>query len=143
MWFVDNSVFYPWIFSVFCFRNPSLQKAKTTFCAYVTVSKHFIIPKHYNNILFCCNNNTDRSRVEICWILQFFSPLHFYLDILKKLSKSQNTVFCGRIQLFLARLFPLTEKSGEPHILLTEMFHVFWQYFSHQYIFIECKEACN
>ncbi|XP_067943568.1 THO complex subunit 1-like isoform X2 [Watersipora subatra] len=33
-------------------------------------------------------------------------------DILKKLSKSQNTIFCGRIQLFLARLFPLTEKSG-------------------------------
>ena len=45
-----------------------------------------------------------------------FIPLQFYLlivDILKKLSKSQNTVFCGRIQLFLARLFPLTEKSGK------------------------------
>lgn len=33
-------------------------------------------------------------------------------DILKRLSKPQDTVFCGRIQLFLARLFPLTEKSG-------------------------------
>uniref|UniRef100_A0A8D1B928 THO complex subunit 1 n=2 Tax=Sus scrofa TaxID=9823 RepID=A0A8D1B928_PIG len=34
------------------------------------------------------------------------------LDLLRRLSKSQNTVFCGRIQLFLARLFPLSEKSG-------------------------------
>uniref|UniRef100_A0A8B9VRZ1 THO complex subunit 1 n=1 Tax=Anas zonorhyncha TaxID=75864 RepID=A0A8B9VRZ1_9AVES len=33
-------------------------------------------------------------------------------DRLRRLSKSQNTVFCGRIQLFLARLFPLSEKSG-------------------------------
>ncbi|XP_042299168.1 THO complex subunit 1 isoform X1 [Sceloporus undulatus] len=33
-------------------------------------------------------------------------------DLLRRLSKSQNTVFCGRIQLFLARLFPLSEKSA-------------------------------
>ena len=33
-------------------------------------------------------------------------------DLLRRLSRSQNTVFCGRIQLFLARLFPLEEKSG-------------------------------
>ncbi|XP_052332693.1 THO complex subunit 1-like isoform X2 [Oncorhynchus keta] len=33
-------------------------------------------------------------------------------DLLRRLSKSQNTVFCGRIQLVLARLFPLSEKSG-------------------------------
>ncbi|XP_064869589.1 THO complex subunit 1-like isoform X2 [Oncorhynchus nerka] len=33
-------------------------------------------------------------------------------DLLRRLSKSQNTVFCGRIQLFLARLFPLSKKSG-------------------------------
>lgn len=32
--------------------------------------------------------------------------------MLKRLSKSQNTVFSGRIHLFLAKLFPLTEKSG-------------------------------
>ncbi|KAB1258343.1 THO complex subunit 1 [Camelus dromedarius] len=34
------------------------------------------------------------------------------VNLLRRLSKSQNTVFCGRIQLFLARLFPLSEKSG-------------------------------
>ena len=33
-------------------------------------------------------------------------------DLLRRLSASQNTVFCGRIQLFLARLFPLNEKSA-------------------------------
>ncbi|CAH8529720.1 unnamed protein product [Schistosoma intercalatum] len=33
-------------------------------------------------------------------------------DLLRRLSKSQNTVFCGQIQLFLTRLFPLDEKSG-------------------------------
>ncbi|XP_002156883.3 THO complex subunit 1 [Hydra vulgaris] len=33
-------------------------------------------------------------------------------DMLRRLSKSQNTVFCGRIQLFLAQLFPVEEKSA-------------------------------
>ncbi len=36
-------------------------------------------------------------------------------DLLRRLSKSQDTVFCGRIQLFLARFFPLDEKSGKPY----------------------------
>uniref|UniRef100_A0A087Y1U4 THO complex 1 n=1 Tax=Poecilia formosa TaxID=48698 RepID=A0A087Y1U4_POEFO len=34
------------------------------------------------------------------------------VDLLRRLSKSQNTVFCGRIQLFLARLFPLSFYPG-------------------------------
>lgn len=47
----------------------------------------------------------------------FFTPCKNHLlrmcnDILRRLSKSQNTIFCGRIQLFLARLFPLEEKSA-------------------------------
>ncbi|KAK3777661.1 hypothetical protein RRG08_021772 [Elysia crispata] len=33
-------------------------------------------------------------------------------DLIRRLSKSQNTIFCGRIQLFLSRLFPLSEKSA-------------------------------
>lgn len=33
-------------------------------------------------------------------------------ELLRRLSAAQNTVFCGRIQLFLARLFPLSEKSA-------------------------------
>ncbi|XP_038057097.1 THO complex subunit 1-like [Patiria miniata] len=42
-------------------------------------------------------------------------------DLLRRLSKSQNTVFCGRIQLFLARFFPLDEKSG---LNLISQFHL-------------------
>nr|CAG4645410.1 EOG090X0324 [Lynceus sp. MCZ IZ 141354] len=33
-------------------------------------------------------------------------------DLLRRLSRSQNTIFCGRILLFLAKLFPFSERSG-------------------------------
>lgn len=33
-------------------------------------------------------------------------------DLLKRFSRAQNTVFCGRIQLFLATFFPFSERSG-------------------------------
>lgn len=33
-------------------------------------------------------------------------------DPLRRLSRSQNTVFCGRILLFLAKFFPFSERSG-------------------------------
>ncbi|KAI0207238.1 THO complex subunit 1 [Lamellibrachia satsuma] len=42
-------------------------------------------------------------------------------DIVRRLSKSQNTIFSGRIQLFLATLFPLSEKSG---LNLMSQFHL-------------------
>ena len=47
----------------------------------------------------------------------FYSSVKNYLlrmcnDLLKRLSKTQTTVFSGRIHLFLAKLFPLNEKSG-------------------------------
>lgn len=35
-----------------------------------------------------------------------------FLDLLRRLSRSQNTVFCGRILLFLAKFFPVSERSG-------------------------------
>lgn len=34
-------------------------------------------------------------------------------DLLRRLSRSQNTVFRGRILLFLAKFFPFSERSGE------------------------------
>lgn len=34
------------------------------------------------------------------------------IDLLRRLSRSQNTVFCGRILLFLAKFFPFSERSG-------------------------------
>ena len=52
------------------------------------------------------------------WILpEFYSSgknllLRMSNDLLRRLSSAQNTIFCGRIQLFLARLFPLSEKSA-------------------------------
>lgn len=33
-------------------------------------------------------------------------------DLLRRLSRSQNTVFCGKILLFLAKFFPFSERSG-------------------------------
>ncbi|XP_055851554.1 THO complex subunit 1 [Episyrphus balteatus] len=33
-------------------------------------------------------------------------------DLLRRLSRAQNTVFCGRILLFLAKFFPFSERSG-------------------------------
>jgi THO complex subunit 1 len=36
----------------------------------------------------------------------------FFSDLLRRLSRSQNTVFCGRILLFLAKFFPFSERSG-------------------------------
>ncbi|KAF2352225.1 Death domain, partial [Trinorchestia longiramus] len=47
----------------------------------------------------------------------FFTPsknqvLRMCNDVLRRLSRSQNTIFCGRILLFLARFFPFSERSG-------------------------------
>ncbi|KAH8382584.1 hypothetical protein KR009_004193, partial [Drosophila setifemur] len=33
-------------------------------------------------------------------------------DLLRRLSRTQNTVFCGRILLFLSKFFPFSERSG-------------------------------
>jgi hypothetical protein len=46
-----------------------------------------------------------------CLILKLITSI-FPLDLLKRLSKTQKTVFSGRILTFLAQLFPLNEKSG-------------------------------
>lgn len=61
--------------------------------------------------------NFVEKNVSIWTSEPFFSNGKHHLlrmcnDILRRLSKSQNTIFCGRIQLFLAQLFPLEEKSA-------------------------------
>jgi THO complex subunit 1 len=33
-------------------------------------------------------------------------------DLLRRLSRGQDTEFCGRILVFLARFFPVSERSG-------------------------------
>ena len=40
------------------------------------------------------------------------SILRICNDLLRRLSRTQNTVFCGRILLFLAKFFPFSERSG-------------------------------
>ncbi|KAG1649726.1 THO complex subunit 1 [Nymphon striatum] len=57
------------------------------------------------------------TRVDVWKQDSFFSGCKNHLlrccnDLLRRLSKSQNTVFCGRIMMFLATLFPLSERSG-------------------------------
>ena len=57
------------------------------------------------------------QRVDVWKEDKFFKSVKNQLlrscnDLLRKLSKSQNTVFCGRILVFLARFFPLFERSG-------------------------------
>lgn len=66
----------------------------------------------------CCHLFNFVEESAQIWISDtFFTPCKNHLlrmcnDILRRLSKSQNTIFSGRIQLFLARLFPLEEKSA-------------------------------
>lgn len=38
--------------------------------------------------------------------------LRFCNELLRKLSKVKNTVFCGRILMLLTNVFPLSERSG-------------------------------
>jgi len=57
------------------------------------------------------------SRVEVWKDDLFFKSIKNQLlrtcnDLLRRMSRSQNTVFCGRILVFLARFFPLFERSG-------------------------------
>ncbi|XP_014258510.1 THO complex subunit 1 [Cimex lectularius] len=57
------------------------------------------------------------KRVSLWKSQPFFTPcknniLRMCNDLLRRLSKAQNTDFCGRILLFLAMFFPFSERSG-------------------------------
>ena len=52
-----------------------------------------------------------QSQVEVVILISHFS-IYLIADLLRRLSRPQQTVFCGRILLFLARFFPITERSG-------------------------------
>jgi hypothetical protein len=51
--------------------------------------------------------NMDPSRGKGLVLLRFCN------ELLRRLSKAQNKVFCGRILIFLTSVYPLTERSGE------------------------------
>uniref|UniRef100_A0A1A9VLK4 Death domain-containing protein n=1 Tax=Glossina austeni TaxID=7395 RepID=A0A1A9VLK4_GLOAU len=61
--------------------------------------------------------NYVEEMVEVWKEEVFFSScknniLRMCNDLLRRLSRAQNTVFCGRILLFLSKFFPFSERSG-------------------------------
>ena len=56
--------------------------------------------------------NTDIWMEPLLYSLAKIYLLRICNEFLRRLSRSQNTILCGRIQLFLARLFPMSEKSA-------------------------------
>lgn len=77
------------------------------------------------------SDSLDCSTLDICELIFDFVEKHtaiwkstqFYQtgknnllracnDLLRRLSQSQNNVFCGRIHIFLTRIFPISEKSA-------------------------------
>lgn len=47
-------------------------------------------------------------------------------DLLRRLSRSQNTIFRGRILLFLASFFPFSERSGKFFVIILWIFGVIY-----------------
>ena len=67
----------------------------------------------HSQVLF----SSVEDNVKIWKEEQFFGIVKNHLlricnDLLRRLSRTQNTVFCGRILLFLARFFPISDRSG-------------------------------
>jgi THO complex subunit 1 len=56
--------------------------------------------------------NVSVFKEELFFTLCKNNLLRMCNDLLRRLSRSQNTVFCGRILLFLAKFFPFSERSG-------------------------------
>ncbi|XP_058462952.1 THO complex subunit 1 [Malaya genurostris] len=57
-------------------------------------------------------NNVATWKEEFFFAACKHNLLRMCNDLLRRLSRSQNTVFCGRILLFLAKFFPFSERSG-------------------------------
>lgn len=58
------------------------------------------------------DNNVNVWKEEIFFKNVKNMLLRLCNDLLRRLSRNQNTVFCGRILIFLANFFPLFERSG-------------------------------
>lgn len=57
-------------------------------------------------------NNVATWKEDLFFTACKHNLLRMCNDLLRRLSRSQNTVFCGRILLFLAKFFPFSERSG-------------------------------
>ena len=77
-----------------------------------------LVVKRYNVHTYSTikSRNSRSCNMYMIWA---FLP---FTNLICRLSKSQNTVFCGRIQLFLSRLFPLSEKSGLHFYIVAQTF---------------------
>jgi len=56
-----------------------------------------------NHLLRICNGKMEATRMNQDMYLT---------DLLRRMSRGQDTEFCGRILVFLARFFPVSERSG-------------------------------
>lgn len=57
-------------------------------------------------------NNVSVWKEELFFVACKNNILRMCNDLLRRLSRTQQTVFCGRILLFLAKFFPFSERSG-------------------------------
>ncbi|KAH8288392.1 hypothetical protein KR054_002093, partial [Drosophila jambulina] len=82
----------PVVLLIDTFDVVTLDKCQEIFCVVEELvevwKEEFFFASCKNNILRMCN------------------------DLLRRLSRTQNTVFCGRILLFLSKFFPFSERSG-------------------------------
>ena len=87
-------------------------------CAPITVS-NLLTEMFDQSPLQQCHQLFDivEERIQLWKSELYFEPCKNVLlrtcnDLLRRSSKSLDTIFCGRVQLFLSKLFPLDEKSA-------------------------------
>lgn len=67
---------------------------------------------HCEELFTYVENNVSVWKEELFFAACKNNLLRMCNDLLRRLSRSQQTVFCGRILLFLAKFFPFSERSG-------------------------------
>ena len=67
---------------------------------------------HCEELFTYVENNVSIWKEDIFFGACKNNLLRMCNDLLRRLSRSQQTVFCGRILLFLAKFFPFSERSG-------------------------------
>ncbi|KAJ8679200.1 hypothetical protein QAD02_014987 [Eretmocerus hayati] len=67
---------------------------------------------HCEELFTYVENNVATWKEELFFGACKNNLLRMCNDLLRRLSRSQQTVFCGRILLFLAKFFPFSERSG-------------------------------
>ena len=98
--------------------NIGVQAAKKSQCspgtAVLVLADMFdVLPLSYCEVLFkTVELEVATWREPLFYQSAKINLLRICNDLLRRLSRTQNTVFCGRILLFLAKFFPFSERSG-------------------------------